>query len=117
MLALLLIAQALPAEPKPVAGPDRPPFPAPLIARKPCLPNESATEIVVCGSRNAEERYRLKPLSDRYEPKPVVAVTRLNATTTASVTAEQREVGPGGTTQAIMLNFKFAFGGPKKRAK
>ncbi|MBA3879598.1 MAG: hypothetical protein C0500_07775 [Sphingobium sp.] len=101
----------------PVVGPARPPVPAPLVARQPCRLDESATEVVVCGSRSAEERYRLKPLSDRYEPKPLIAVIGLNETTTASLTAEQREAGPGGTSQAIMLNFKFLLGGKKKQAK
>lgn len=116
MLALLLIAQAIPAEPKPVAGTERPALPAPSLApRQPCRPDAQGSDVTVCGSRSADERYRLKPLSDRYEPKPVEAATRLNATTTASLTAEQREAGPGGTSQAIMVNFKFALGGKKKR--
>lgn len=117
MLALLFAVQEAPSVPSPAAEPERPKLPAPLIARQPCRPNEAATDVVVCGSRRAEERYRLKPLSDRYEPKPLVAAIGLNESTTASVTAEQREVGPGGTTQAIMLNFKFALGGKKKRKR
>ena len=117
LLALMAAVQQAASEPTNAAGPERPPVPAPLIARQPCRPDASATDVTVCGSRRAEERYRLKPLSDRYEPKPLVAAIGFNESTTASVTAEQREVGPGGTTQAIMLNFKFALGGKKKRKR
>lgn len=113
MFALLLAFQDVPSAP--VAGPDRPPVPAPPIARQPCRPDASGSDVVVCGSRSAEERFRLKPLSDRYESAPLVAAIGLNDTTTASLTAEQREAGPGGTSQAIMLNFKFLLGGKKKR--
>lgn len=115
MFALLFAVQELPYAP--VAGPARPPVPAPPLARKPCLPNESATDVVVCGSRSAAERYRLRPLSDRYEEKPLRAATALNDSTTAEIAGEQKDFGSGFVSQRIMLNFKFAFGGPKKRAK
>ena len=116
-LVLMMAAQHAVGEPTTAAGPERPPVPAPMVARQPCRADASATDVTVCGSRSAEERYRLKPLSDRYEPKPLVAAIGLDDTTTASLTAEQREAGPGGTSQAIMLNFKFLLGGKKKQAK
>lgn len=115
MFALLFAAQELPSPP--VAGPARPPVPAPPLARKPCRPDASGSDVVVCGSRSAEERYRLRPLSDHYEEKPLRAATALNDSTTAEIAGEQKDFGSGFISQRIMLNFKFAFGEPKKRAK
>ena len=115
MFALLFAVQEPPSPP--VAGPARPPVPAPLIARQPCRPDASGSDVVVCGSRSAEERYRLRPLSDRYEEKPLVAAVRLGEGTTAALAAEQQNFGNGLVSKRIMLNFKILLGGPKKRAK
>jgi hypothetical protein len=115
LIALLIVVQDAPSDPVAIAGPARPPVPAPPPTRAPCRPDASASDVTVCGSRSAEERYRLKPLPDRYAPKPIVAALGLNESTTASLTAEQHEAGPGGLSNAIMLNFKFLLGGKKKR--
>jgi len=115
MLALLMAIQQAPADAVSIAGPARPAVPAPLVARQPCRPDPSASDVTVCGSRSTEERYRLKPLSDRYEPKPAMAALSMSDSTTASIIAEQHEAGPGGLSNAIMLNFKFLLGGKKRR--
>lgn len=45
---------------------------------------------------------------------PLVAAIRLNDTATASLSAGQREVGPGDMTQAIEPNLRFLLGGRKR---
>lgn len=115
MLVLFFVVQEVVATPQPVAGPERPSTAVPTHVAKPCRPDSSSTEVTVCGSRSADERYRLRPLSDRYEEKPLRASTTLGDGATAEVAAEQKDLGSGFVSKRMMLNFKFVLGGKKKK--
>lgn len=116
MLAVLLLAlQETGAAP--VAGPVVPSAKPPALNpfRQPCRPNDPGDDVTVCGSRSASERYRFQPLPDRYEEKPVRASTALGEGTTAEIAAEQKDLGSGFVSKRMMLNFKFLFGGKKRK--
>lgn len=115
MFVLLFAVQEVVAAPPPVAGPERPLTTLSAHVGKPCRPDSSSTEVVVCGSRSADERYRLKPLPDRYEDKPLRASTTLGDGATAEIAAEQTDLGSGFVSKRMMLNFKFLLGGKNKR--
>lgn len=117
MLALLFGLQEAPVEPAPVAGPVRPPVAVPTALRQPCRANTSSTDVTVCGSRSADERYRLKPLPDRYVERPVRAAIKLNDSTTAAVAVHQQDYGSGFVSRRVSLDFSFLFGGKKKKGK
>ena len=116
MLAVLLFALQETAS-APVSGPVLPSKPSPTLSpfRKPCRPGDTADEVTVCGSRSADERYRLKPLPDRYQEKPLRAATTLGDGATAEIAAEQKDLGSGFVSKRMMLNFKFVLGGKKKK--
>jgi hypothetical protein len=65
-------------------------------------------EIVVCGARDADKRYRLQPIdSDLYADAPIRAETNLLGGT-LGVGATQAGVG-GFPSNRIMLTFKIKF--------
>jgi hypothetical protein len=68
-------------------------------------------EIVVCGNPDASERYRLKPLPERYVareglPKAEIA---LPGNTRAAMEAKSQGVGAGVVSQRVMLRIKAPF--------
>lgn len=79
---------------------------------KPCLPETTPTddtEILVCGRRDANSRYRLKPLdTSRYEPNRRAETTLLGDLKAAAET-EQKELAPGVTSNRIMFRLKLPF--------
>lgn len=116
MLASVLMVQAVVSMPPPASGPVLPaPVPSRLSLPKRCAPDASAVDVTVCGSRSASERYRLTPLSDRYEEAPIRAAFKLSDTTTAAVVAQQQDYGSGFVAKRVSLDFRFLFGGKKKR--
>ena len=116
MLAFVLMVQDVVSVSSPTSGPILPaPVPPRLNLPKRCAPDESAVDVTVCGSRSASARYRLTPLSDRYEEPPVRAAFKLNDTTTAAVVAQQQDYGSGFVAKRVSLDFRFLFGGKKKR--
>lgn len=68
-----------------------------------------ATEILVCGRRDANSRYRLKPLDTaRYEPNHRAETTVVGDLKGAAET-EQKELAPGVTSNRIMFRLKLPF--------
>lgn len=67
------------------------------------------TEILVCGRRDANNRYRLKPLDTaRYEPNRRAETTLVGNLKGAAET-EQKELAPGVTSNRIMFRLKLPF--------
>ena len=79
---------------------------------KPCSPEPSPiddTEILVCGRRDANARYRLKPLdTSRYEPNRRAETTLVGNLKGAAET-EQKELAPGVTSNRMMFRLKLPF--------
>lgn len=79
---------------------------------KPCSPEPPPTddtEILVCGRRDANGRYRLKPLdTSRYEPNRRAETTLVGDLKGAAET-EQKELAPGVTSNRIMFRLKLPF--------
>lgn len=68
-----------------------------------------ATEILVCGRRDANSRYRLKPLDTaRYEPNRRAETTLVGNLKGAAET-EQKELAPGVTSNRVMFRLKLPF--------
>ncbi|MGC5799354.1 hypothetical protein J4O76_20095 [Sphingomonas sp. NFX23] len=66
-------------------------------------------EILVCGRRDADSRYRLKPLdTSRYEPNRR-AETTLVGDLKGAAEVEQKELAPGMTSNRIMFRLKLPF--------
>lgn len=73
-----------------------------------CGSQESGSEVVVCGDRDADARYRLQPVDGtRYQDKPVRLETRLGGGT-AALAAAPVKVG-GWQSNRIMITLKFPF--------
>ena len=92
------------------ANPDRP-QPSPPLAFsviQRCPPDTSSGDVVVCG-RTDPDRYRLKPLPERYARKAEqpLAQVRIGGST-LSATAEQGSVGNIPTNRA-MVKLKIPF--------
>jgi hypothetical protein len=70
--------------------------------------DRSGDEIVVCGDKDADERYRFHPIDDqRYADTPIRAETNVLGGTLGT-TVSQAGVG-GFPSNRIMLNFKIKF--------
>lgn len=66
-------------------------------------------EIVVCGRRDADSRYRLTATdTSRYEPNRR-AETTLAGNLKGAAEVEQRELAPGITSKRIMFRLKLPF--------
>ena len=103
-IALLLQASTVAAAPSP--PPQRIDLLRSLAPPK-CEPGAEG-EIVVCGSRDRSEPYRLEPLPPRYVEKPLTAETRAFGNVRAGVTTESASVG-GFTSNRVMVRFKLPF--------
>lgn len=89
-----------------VAGPPAPAKPAaPVlpVATAPC-PRDSRGDIVVCGSTDRNEQYRLRPLPERYADPQRVG-WKLPGKATLAPAIEQGRLGDG----RIMLNLAIPF--------
>ena len=73
----------------------------------PC-PKGSPDEIVVCGSRNGQSRYRLPKLPDSYDRKPLRAETTIGGTR-ARAHAESSTRPDGLVDKRIMITFTVPF--------
>ncbi|WP_375426783.1 hypothetical protein [uncultured Sphingomonas sp.] len=74
-----------------------------LSAKRECRADRTGDEVVVCGRSNDE--FRLKPLPDRYEPRPSRAEFDLGG---AKLTPEVEQGSVGGIpTNRIMLRLKI----------
>ena len=115
-LALLMALQAAaPAQPDPalrdfdlrdVGAPKG--FESPVRADERCGA-DATDEIVVCGSRNRDETYRLRPLPPIYGNKPLVAETGLFGNTTARMHAESVELPNGMISKRLMVTITTPF--------
>lgn len=66
-------------------------------------------EILICGRRDANDRYRLKPLDTaRFEPNKK-AETTLIGDLKGAAEVESKEIAPGLTSNRIMLRLKLPF--------
>lgn len=73
-----------------------------------CDSRAPADEVVVCGDKQADERYRLRPSDARnYAEPPVRAQVKLG-NGTAGVTNEQADIG-GWPSNRVMITLKFPF--------
>jgi hypothetical protein len=102
----MLLFQAMqPRSPVPL---DQPVIGIPLPRIVPagrCI-GKDADEIVVCGSRGGDERYRLRPLPRGYDPKGINAETGLVDGVAGSIHADAVELAPGMTSKRILVTIK-----------
>jgi hypothetical protein len=79
--------------------------------REACGEQASGGDVVVCGRKEAEEAYRLRPLidGDRYEPKPLRAELGLGGGKTLGVGLQTKELTPGQKTQRVMVTVGVPF--------
>jgi hypothetical protein len=115
-LALILLLQsAAPASPasNQAAAP-----PAKLIPvdfdLKEWRPSEScgagsSDEIIVCGQRPDADRYRVGPVSSRFDTEPLVAEMGIGGGATARAYAESVEFPGGFVSKRIMVGIKLPF--------
>ncbi len=74
-----------------------------------CAPG-NATEIVVCGSRQESERYRLRPLPDAdFKEDRLVAEANLGGGFTGKVHMDQVEISPGILSKRVLFSIKKPF--------
>ncbi|UUL83384.1 hypothetical protein [Sphingomonas qomolangmaensis] len=68
-------------------------------------------EIIVCGDRNANERFRLRPLRGDTAGSSALpkAEILLFGDTRAAAEVEAEQIGPGLTSQRMMLRLKTPF--------
>ena len=106
LLLLALATEAAPAsEPPAIVTPPH----NYLHAADPCDGRPAAgDEVVVCGAKDADERYRLRAMDNqRYRDQPLRAVTKLGGGT-AALGASRAGVG-GFPSNRIMVTLKFPF--------
>lgn len=88
--------------------PARQPTPPHNYLKPPVCDKGGADEVVVCGEKDGEARYRLKPVDpDTYADAPIRAEMRV-AGGTLGLTANTVMLG-GVPSNRIMLNFKIKF--------
>ena len=107
-LLALAIAEPTTSEPPPALTAAAPPHnylkPPPVT----CDKSNDAGEVVVCGDKDANKRYRLQPVDGQaYADPPIRAETRV-AGGTLGLTANTVMVG-GVPSNRVMLNFKIKF--------
>lgn len=68
-------------------------------------------EIIVCGNRDTNERFRLRPMRDEAAGSSALpkAELPLFGDTRAAAEVEAEEIGPGLTSQRMMLRLKTPF--------
>lgn len=70
---------------------------------------DAADEIVVCGSRNRNEAYRLRPLAPVYGKKPLIAETGLFGNLSARMHVESVELPNGMISKRLMVTVTAPF--------
>lgn len=106
LLYLLAVIIDEPATAPPAALP--PAVPPHNYLKPPVCDKGSADEVVVCGEKDPEARYRLKPVEPgKYADAPIRAETKF-AGGVLGVTANQVMLG-GVSSNRLMLNFKIKF--------
>lgn len=92
-----------------VAGPPSPAKQVPV--ERPCPAPQPGEEIVVCARPN--DRFRLKPLSDRYtaERAPPKAETAIDGVGTVAVEAERAADAQGAPINRAMIRLRVPIGG------
>ena len=71
-----------------------------------CAPGD-ASEIVVCGRRG--NPYRLHPLGDRYDEKPIVAETSIGRGASVRAYGDSVEMPGGQVSKRAMVGVKLRF--------
>lgn len=104
LLYLLAVVMDEPS-PLPAAQPDAPPHIYLHPTTNDC-DSRNADEVVVCGSKDLEARYRLKPVEDvrDFEERPLMAARKLGK----GMLSLHGANGVDGTT-AAMITFKIPF--------
>ena len=95
MLAFLLAAVPTAALPLGVTSSDK------------CA-SANSHEVVVCGSRERNQRYRLPKLADKYKPNAIRAETSI-AGTPAGVHVSEANLPGGQKSKRLMLTISTAF--------
>jgi hypothetical protein len=70
---------------------------------------DAADEIVVCGSRNRDEAYRLRPLPPLFGGKPPSAETGLFGDVSARMHVESAQFPNGMISKRLMVTFTAPF--------
>ncbi len=79
------------------------------VRQQQCAPG-NPNEIVVCGSRQESERYRLRPLPDRgFEEDPLVAEADLGGGFSGKISMDQVEISPGIVSKRVLFSIKKPF--------
>lgn len=83
-----------------------------LATHRPAPPecgSENGADIVVCGRRSGDSRYRVPDLGDRFPEKPLVAEVWLGNGSTARAYVEGVEIAPGVRSNRVMIGIKTPF--------
>ncbi len=79
------------------------------VRQQQCAPGDP-NEIVVCGSRQESERYRLRPLPDgEFEEDRLVAKADLGGGFTGKMHMDQVEISPGIVSKRVLFSIKKPF--------
>jgi hypothetical protein len=110
--AMLTAAFLLAAVMDPTAAETPAPIQAPHVYLHPptdaCDSRAASDEVIVCGSKDADQRYRIKPDDNpRFVEKPVRAQVKLG-NGTAGLAGQSASVG-GFQSNRMMLMLKFPF--------
>jgi hypothetical protein len=114
-LFIMFLAQAATAQPLPSSwGPaegtaaqaDYPQLRIP--GQRDCARSDE-DEIVVCGSRQKNERYRLPPLPSEYEKGPLKAEAGLGGGVTGNAYLDSEQLANGVISKRVMIGIKTKF--------
>ena len=112
MLAFAMLLALAPQD-RAATGPAPDDEPAPAARSPGC--GTVPDEITVCGNAD-QSRFRLAPLTPRFEPRPLRPQFALPGGGTGSVEAVQRGVG-GVSVPSAMVTLRIPLGGTKKDEK
>jgi hypothetical protein len=104
--AMLLI---LPAQDHVFPGGDDAPPPVPLPR------NGEPADVTITGT--SPERFRARPMDDRYREKPIRARATLPGGKVADAEAVQRGIAPGISVPSLMFNLRIPLGKKKDDAE
>lgn len=110
MIAWMLLTMAANATTEPLAESPSPPRHFLNGATRPgCETPAVAGEVVVCGQKDTDAQYRLRPVEDaRFEERPVQAKTRIFGSGSLQAHGTQANVGGFSAPRAqVTLSFPF----------